>query len=181
MVGTTYVSDPRVWKSFYKNMIDGKFNPGYYRGRQSGGGIANMYAKKPYMVPVNPHVTKEPEQKLVVGKEVTLTAAVEDRARSEFKEAIQDEAPHVPLAIKGSKSKYSFSSQPAAKRSSSLNSRKKKGYKKGPISKTQKGNPREKERKRGNPWSKEKAQKREYSELKQTEDSDNVFSKKWRS
>ena len=181
MVGTTYVSDPRVWKSFYKNMIDGKFNPGYYRGRQSGGGIANMYAKKPYMVPVNPHVTKEPEQKLVVGKEVTLTAAVEDRARSEFKEAIQDEAPHVPLAIKGSKSKYSFSSQPAVKRSSSLNSRKKKGYKKGPISKTQKGNPREKERKRGNPWSKEKAQKREYSELKQTEDSDNVFSKKWRS
>ena len=122
MVGTTYVSDPRVWKSFYQNMIDGKFNPGYYRGRQSGGGIANMYAKKPYMVPVNPHVTNESEQKIVVGKEVSPTAAAEDRARSKFKEAIQDEAPHVPLAIKGSKSKYSFSSQPAAKRSSSLNS-----------------------------------------------------------
>ena len=171
MVGTTYVSDPRVRKSFYQNVIDGKFNPGYYRGRQSGGGIANMYAKKPYMVPVNPHVTTEREQKIVVGKEVSPTAAAEDRARSEFKEAIQDEAPHVPLAIKGSKSKYSFSSQPAAKRSSSLNSRKKKGYKKGPISK------REKERKRGNPGSKEKAQKRKYSELKQTEDSDNVFLK----
>ena len=181
MVGTTYVSDPRVWKSFYQNMIDGKFHPGYYRGRQSGGGIANMYTKKPYMVPVNRHVTIEPEQKIVVGKEVSPTAAAEDRARSEFKEAIQDGAPHVPLAIKGSKSKHSFSSQPAAKRSSSLNSQKKKGYKKGPISKAQKGNPSDKETKRGNPWSKEKAQKREYSELKQTEDNDNVFSKKCRS
>ena len=178
MVGTTYVSDPRVWKSFYQNMIDGKFHPGYYRGRQSGGGIANMYAKKPYMVPVNRHVTIEPEPKIVVGKEVSPTAAAEDRARSEFKEAIQDGAPHVPLTIKGSKSKHSFSSQPAAKRSSSLNSQKKKGYKKGPISKAQKGNPSDKETKRGNPWSKEK---REYSELKQTEDNDNVFSKKCRS
>ena len=100
MVGTTYVSDPRVWKSFYKNMIDGKFNPGYYRGRQSGCGIANMYSKKPYMIPVNPHVTTEPEQKIVVGKEVTPTAAVEDRARSEFNEAIQDGSPHVPIGIK---------------------------------------------------------------------------------
>ena len=181
MVGTTYVSDPRVWKSFYQNMIDGKFHPGYYRGRQSGGGIANMYAKKPYMVPVNRHVTIEPEPKIVVGKEVSPTAAAEDRARSEFKEAIQDGAPHVPLTIKGSKSKHSFSSQPAAKRSSSLNSQKKKGYKKGPIYKAQKGNPSDKETKRGNPWSKEKAQKREYSELKQTEDNDNVFSKKCRS
>ena len=133
------------------------------------------------MVPVNRHVTIEPEPKIVVGKEVSPTAAAEDRARSEFKEAIQDGAPHVPLTIKGSKSKHSFSSQPAAKRSSSLNSQKKKGYKKGPISKAQKGNPSDKETKRGNPWSKEKAQKREYSELKQTEDNDNVFSKKCRS
>ena len=133
MVGTTYVSDPRVWKSFYQNMIDGKFHPGYYRGRQSGGGIANMYAKKPYMVPVNRHVTIEPEQKIVVGKEVSPTAAAEDRARSEFKEAIQDGAPHVPLAIKGSKSKHSFSSQPAAKRSSSLNSQKRKVIKRDPF------------------------------------------------
>ena len=41
-VGTTYVSDPRVWKSFYQNMIDGKFNPGHYRGHNNGSGIANM-------------------------------------------------------------------------------------------------------------------------------------------
>lgn len=99
-MGSTYVSDPRVWKSFYKNMIDGKFNPGYYRGRQTGSGIANMYSKIPYMIPVNRHLSTEPEQTIVVGKEVTLTAAVEDRAKSEFKDTIEDGAPHVPLGIK---------------------------------------------------------------------------------
>ena len=133
MVGTTYVSDPVVWKSFYQNMIDGKFNPGYYRGQQSGGGIANMYAKKPYMVPVNPHVTTEPEQKIVVGKEVTPTAAVEDRARSEFKETIQDGAPHVQLGIKRQKPKQVVILRPAAKLSSSPNYKTKKLTKKGPF------------------------------------------------
>ena len=59
-----------------------------------------MYSKMPYMIPVNPHVTSEPEKKIVVGKEVTSTAAVEDRARSEFNEAIQDGTPHVPIGIK---------------------------------------------------------------------------------
>ena len=38
MLGSMYVSDPTVWRSFYKNMIEGKFNPGQYRGRQTGGG-----------------------------------------------------------------------------------------------------------------------------------------------
>ena len=28
-------------------MIDGKFSPAYYGGRKTGGGIANMYSKKP--------------------------------------------------------------------------------------------------------------------------------------
>ena len=119
MVGSTYVSDPRVWKSFYKNMIDGKFNPGYYRGRQTGGGIANMYSKKPYMVPVNRHVTTEPEQKVVIGKEVTPSAAAEDRARSEMKDAIQDDLPHVPVGIKGIKPHQIVSTQPRTEQRSS--------------------------------------------------------------
>lgn len=179
MVGTTYVSDPRVWKSFYQNMIDGKFNPGYYRGRQSGGGIANMYAKKPYMVPVNPHVTTEPEQKIVVGKEVTPTAAVEDRARSEFKETIQDGAPHVPLGIKRQKPKQVVISRPAAKLRSSPNYKTKKLTKKGPIYKAEK--PSDKKRKKENSGSNQKTRKRKFSELTDTEDDKNVFSKIWRS
>ena len=81
-----YVSDPTVWHSFYENMIEGKFNPGQYRGRQrGGGGIAEMYAKKPYMIPVNPHATQEPEEKVIVGKQVSPVTAVEERAKSDLK------------------------------------------------------------------------------------------------
>ena len=144
-------------------MIDGKFNPVYYRGRQSSGGIANMYSKKPYMIPVNPHVTSEPEQKIVVGKEVTPRAAVEDRARSEFSEAIQDGSPHVPIGIKRIKPNRSVSAQPATKSSSSLNRREKEGLIKGHFSKAEKGKPKEKKSKRRNLDRNQKAQKRKYS------------------
>lgn len=104
MLGSMYVSDPAVWRSFYENMMEGKFNPGRYRGRQiGGGGIAGMYAKKPYMIPVNPHVTKEPVEKVVVGKQVSNVTAVEERAKSDLKDAIDDKKPHVPISIKGTK------------------------------------------------------------------------------
>ena len=89
-----YVSDPDVWRTFYKNMLAGKFNPTQYRGHQiGGGGIAGMYTKKPCMIPVNPHITTEPEESPVI--------AVEERAKSDLKESIQDKKPHVPVAIKG--------------------------------------------------------------------------------
>ena len=102
MLGSMYVSDPTVWRSFYENMIEGKFNPGQYRGRQrGGGGIAGMYAKKPYMSPVNPHATQEPEEKVIVGKQVSNMTAIEERAKSDLKDAIQDNKPHVPISIKG--------------------------------------------------------------------------------
>ena len=97
-----YVSDPTVWRSFYENMIEGKFNPGQYRGRQrGGGGIAGMYANKPYMIPVNPHATQEPEEKVIVGKQVSPVTAVEERANSDLKDAIQDNKPHIPISLKG--------------------------------------------------------------------------------
>ena len=102
MLGSMYVSDPTVWRSFYENMIEGKFNPGQYRGRQrGGGGIAEMYAKKPYMIPVNPNATQEPEEKVTVGKQVSPVTAVEERAKSDLKDAIQDNKPHIPISIKG--------------------------------------------------------------------------------
>lgn len=110
-MGSRYVSDPGVWKSFYKNMMNGKFHPTQYRGRQSGGGIAGMYAKKPYMIPVNPHVSHEQDSNTVVGKHVTPVAAVEERAKSEMKEAIKEKSPHVP--IKGRKRRRSVSSKGA--------------------------------------------------------------------
>ena len=101
MAGSTYISDPRIWKSFYKNMIDGKFKPTQYKGRQTGRGIGNMYAKKPYMIPVNRHVSKEPEiEQVIVGKQITPVTAVEERAKTEMKEAIQEDMPHVPREYK---------------------------------------------------------------------------------
>jgi hypothetical protein len=59
-----------------------------------------MYSKKPYMIPVNPHISKEPDEK-VVGKQVTPVAAAEEKARSELKTAVRKDLPHVPTgAIK---------------------------------------------------------------------------------
>ena len=85
-------------------LIEGKFNPGRYRGRQiGGGGIAGMYAKKPYMIPVNPHVTKEPIEKVVVGKQLSNVTDIEERAKSDLKDVIDDDKPHVPINIKGTK------------------------------------------------------------------------------
>ena len=68
-----YASDPSIWMypevSLQKHL--GKFNPAQYRRRQTGGGgIVGMYAKRPYMIPVNPHVTSESEEKVVVGQQV---------------------------------------------------------------------------------------------------------------
>ncbi|OWF34473.1 hypothetical protein KP79_PYT03496 [Mizuhopecten yessoensis] len=81
-------------------MMRGTFDPGHYRGRQSGRGIAGMYSKKPYMIPVNPHVAPENENKIVIGKQVTPTAAVEERAKAEMKEAVKEDTPHVPVGKK---------------------------------------------------------------------------------
>ncbi|XP_061188729.1 uncharacterized protein F54H12.2-like [Saccostrea echinata] len=77
-------------------MLDGKFNPRNYKGRQSGSGIAGMYSKKPYMIPVNPHITVE-EPKEIVGKQVTPIAAAEERAKGELKEEMRENIPHVPV------------------------------------------------------------------------------------
>ncbi|OWF44390.1 hypothetical protein KP79_PYT22810 [Mizuhopecten yessoensis] len=103
-------------------MMSGKFDPGRYRGRHAGGGIAGMYSKKPYMIPVNPHATMENENKIVIGKQVTPTAAVEERAKSEMKEAVKDDAPHVPVGknIKRAKTASPLSSERAFKGSTTV-------------------------------------------------------------
>jgi hypothetical protein len=79
-----YVSDQRIWKLFYKNMLEGKFYPQRCKGRQNGGGIAGMYSKKPYMIPVNPQIPVQ-ESKEVMGKRVTPLEAVEERAKKDLR------------------------------------------------------------------------------------------------
>jgi hypothetical protein len=85
-----------VWKTFYKNMLDGTFNPGSYKKRQVGSGIAGMYAKKPYMIPVNPHLAAE-KPKEIIGKQVSPVTAVEERAKEELRDEMRDNVPHVPV------------------------------------------------------------------------------------
>ena len=170
MVGSTYISDPRVRKSFYKNMIDGKFNPGSYRGSQVGGGIANMYSKKPYMIPVNRHVTTEPEKTVVVGKTISATEAVEERAKSELKDAIHDYQPPVTVNIKGSSRKNIASLQLGTNKTSSTKEKKSRASVNKGKTKTAAG----KKDVTGN-------NKRKLAQsLQYPEDGPNIFVKKWR-
>lgn len=103
MLGDRYISDPRIWKSLYQNMTDNKFVPEQYNKRQRGGGIAQMYAKKPYMISVSPHLNTEIDSDVVVGKQVTPVAAAEERAKSEMKEEIRKQSPHVAISKKSIK------------------------------------------------------------------------------
>uniref|UniRef100_A0A8W8MMJ6 Uncharacterized protein n=1 Tax=Magallana gigas TaxID=29159 RepID=A0A8W8MMJ6_MAGGI len=57
--------------------------------------IGGMFSKKPYMIPVNPHLSQKEPVDQVVGKHVTPMAAVEERAKEEMKEAIKEKIPHV--------------------------------------------------------------------------------------
>lgn len=141
--------------------MDGKFNPGQYRGRQTGGGgISGMFSKKPYMIPVNPHVTHEKkEEKVVVGQQVTPTAAVEERAKVELKDAIEQNVPHVSVK-------------------KTINRRKRKNT---VISKAESKRATPKKKSRKNNTYKHKSSTRRKSRSKRhltIEDNNNIFSKK---
>ncbi|KAJ8320135.1 hypothetical protein KUTeg_001722 [Tegillarca granosa] len=103
MAGSIYVSDPVIWRKFYKNMLNGKFRPEQYRPNQTGGsGVAGMYADSLYKIPVNPNTDEEEKEKIIVGKQITPMAAEVERAKSELKEAIRKDRPHVPINKKKS-------------------------------------------------------------------------------
>ena len=89
-----YISDPKLWKTFYSNMMKDKIN----HGKQRGGGITNMYSKKSFIIPVN-RFAKE-DEKIVVGKQVTPVEAVQERAQVNLSQAIQEEKPHIPTDIR---------------------------------------------------------------------------------
>ena len=121
------LSDPTVWRLFYGNIIEGKFNPGQYRSRQTGGGcIAGMYAMKPFMIPVNPYASQAPKEKVIVGKQVSPVTAVEERAKSDLKYAIRDNKPHIPISIKGTNTIKTVSVNPATTKAASTQKKLKK-------------------------------------------------------
>lgn len=97
-------------ENFLQKMVDGNFNPRSYKGRQSGSGIAGVYSKKSYTIPVNPHITVE-EPNEIFGKQVTPMVAVEERAKEDLKEEMRDNVPHVPVdSIKAENVQKSHSS-----------------------------------------------------------------------
>ena len=97
---TPYVSDPEVWRKFYRNMPNGKFRPEQYRPKQKGGaGIAGMYANKPYIIPVDENAKDDDDDEEM--KQVTPVAASLERAKSEYKRKVEEGRPVVPLVQTG--------------------------------------------------------------------------------
>ena len=65
MNSQTYVSDPSLWDTFYKNIANKKFNPYKLRKnkiRQIGRGLHGQF-KGSYIITVNPSVVKEEGKK----------------------------------------------------------------------------------------------------------------------
>ena len=95
MLGSTYISNPDVWRQFYNDMEEGNVASSRHR-KQMGRGIGGMYRYKPYMIPVRPYVKTE-ERKEIIGRQVTPLAADIERAKVEFKTSVDENVPHVPL------------------------------------------------------------------------------------
>ena len=100
MNSRTYVSDPSLWETFYKNMADRKFSPYKYKKtknnrKQIGRGRLHGRYRGSYLIPVNRHAVKEDDK--VHTDLVTPVAAAEERALSEYKEEKEHNEPRVKL------------------------------------------------------------------------------------
>lgn len=84
-----YLTDPLIWKRFYKNMAAKKFNPYSYRRsnkqNRSGRGLHGRF-RHSYMIPVNPNAIDNTETNSVNTTMVSPVAAAEERATSEMKD-----------------------------------------------------------------------------------------------
>lgn len=121
MNSQTYVSDPRLWEAFYKNMAEKKFNPYKYKPKQMGRGMRKY---KPYVIPLRPHSQLES-----VGNttQVTPVAAVEERAKMEHAKDVKEGVPFVKVL----KRKHSQSSViPSKKAKTSTSSTRRRSKKK---------------------------------------------------
>lgn len=76
------------------------------------------------MIPVNRHMTTEPEKTVVVRKTISATEAVEETTNSELRDAIHDDQPQVTVNIKGSSRKNIASSQSGTNKTSSTKGKK---------------------------------------------------------
>ena len=88
MNSKTYISDPKMWEMFYKNMAEKKINPYKYRPIQKGRGWSY---KKSYRIPVRPHSQIEIQPTVPL---VTPVAALEERAKYQYNEEVKEGNPH---------------------------------------------------------------------------------------
>lgn len=124
MNSQTYVSDPRLWEAFYKNMAEKKFNPYKYKPKQMGRGMRKY---KPYVIPLRPHSQLESVEHTT---QVTPVAAVEERAKMEHAKDVKEGVPFVKV-LKSIKRKHSQSSViPSKKAKTSTSSTRRRSKKK---------------------------------------------------
>lgn len=103
MNSKTYISDPKIWEAFYKNMAEKKFSPYKYKPKQIGRG---MRKQKSYVIPIRPHSQLEYHNPI---PQVTPVAAVEERAKSEHLKDVKEGVPYIK-ANKGIKRHLKHSS-----------------------------------------------------------------------
>lgn len=135
MNSQTYVSDPRIWEAFYKNMAEKKFNPYRYKPKQIGRGRKRQ---RSYVIPLRPHSQLE---STVNSTHVTPIAAVEERAKTEHANDIKEGVPSVKVdskSIKRPRSGYSVIPTKKRKKAARSNQRQKKKPKSRKLAKQRK-------------------------------------------
>lgn len=95
-IDRTYVTDPKIWEAFYKNMSENKFNPYKFRQHkkfQTGRGRYGRF-KGSYIIPVNQNIVNTDPEKT----KTTLVTPIEAAAKrdaSELKYDRGENKPHV--------------------------------------------------------------------------------------
>lgn len=85
-----YVSDPMMWEQAFQDLSSGQINPYVYnRTPRTGRGLGGRYSST-FDVPV-----KAPEKIIVPVRQITPTAAVAERAKSDLKREKKEKLPHV--------------------------------------------------------------------------------------
>lgn len=143
MNSQTYVSDPRIWEAFYKNMAEKKFNPYEYKPKQIGRGTKRH---RSYVIPLRPHSQLESQ---VNTTHVTPIAAVEERAEAEHANDIKEGVPFVKVrgGIKRPRSQTSVIPAKKVKATTRKNQRQRKKNKSSKPVKQRREKPKESKKK----------------------------------
>lgn len=106
MQSKTYVSDPKLWATFYGKLMHNN-NTFHVKKRnkkrnQIGGGFTGNRYKKSYVIPVTPQNEERKQDSIQL---VSPMTAIEERAKSEHQTDKLDNAPRVKLIKQRSRGK----------------------------------------------------------------------------